>query len=75
MHQPFRNILECHVFPLIALADLLGQNRNILAPRLLRRGLASDGFLTAASGIKSQDFGVVDVSGAERSTNGGDLGA
>jgi hypothetical protein len=67
MHQPFRNILECHVFPLIALADLLGQNRNILAPRLLRRGLASDGFLTA-------DFGVVDVSGAERSTNG-DRGA
>lgn len=37
---------------------------------LLRRGLASEGFLTAASGTKSQDFGVVDKSGSDRSTDG-----
>lgn len=38
---------------------------------LLRRGLSSEGFLTAAAGTKSQDFGVVDNSGSDRSTNDG----
>jgi hypothetical protein len=30
---------------------------------LLRRGLAADGFVTAGSGVKSQDFGVVERTG------------
>lgn len=37
---------------------------------LFHRGLAAEGFLTAASGTKSQDFGVVDNSGSNQSTNG-----
>ena len=37
---------------------------------LLRRGLASDGFLTAEPGVKSQDFGVVtrDADGQDQDT-------
>jgi antitoxin component HigA of HigAB toxin-antitoxin module len=35
-------------------------SRAAAVRELLRRGLSSDGFLTADSGSKSQDFGVVD---------------
>lgn len=34
-------------------------SRSAAVRELLRRGLASDGFLTAEQGIKSQDFGVL----------------
>ena len=34
-------------------------SRAAAVRELLRRGLASEGFLTAGPGIKSQDFGVV----------------
>jgi hypothetical protein len=34
-------------------------SRAAAARELLRRGLASDGFLVAETGAKSQDFGVV----------------
>ncbi|AZO08586.1 MULTISPECIES: hypothetical protein [unclassified Mesorhizobium] len=34
-------------------------SRSAAVRELLRRGLASDGFLTAESGTKSQDFGVL----------------
>jgi hypothetical protein len=30
---------------------------------LLRRGLTADGFITAGTGVKSQDFGVVPTTG------------
>ena len=43
-------------------------SRAAAVRELLRRGLAAEGFLTAASGTKSQDFGVVDESGSNRST-------
>lgn len=39
-------------------------SRAAAVRELLRRGLAAEGFLTAASGTKSQDFGVVDASPA-----------
>lgn len=45
-------------------------SRAAAVRELLRRGLASEGFLTAASGTKSQDFGVVDTSGSDQSANG-----
>lgn len=48
-------------------------SRAAAVRELLRRGLSSEGFLTAASGTKSQDFGVVDNAGSDRSTNGGGL--
>ena len=35
-------------------------SRAAAVRELLRRGLAAEGFLTAESGAKSQDFGVVD---------------
>jgi hypothetical protein len=35
-------------------------SRAAAVRELLRRGLASEGFLTADTGSKSQDFGVVD---------------
>ena len=35
-------------------------SRAAAVRELLRRGLASEGFLTAQSGAKSQDFGVLD---------------
>ncbi|TGP17953.1 MULTISPECIES: hypothetical protein [unclassified Mesorhizobium] len=34
-------------------------SRSAAVRELLRRGLASDGFLTAGAGVKSQDFGVL----------------
>ncbi|TIV39590.1 MAG: hypothetical protein E5V99_04440, partial [Mesorhizobium sp.] len=34
-------------------------SRSAAVRELLRRGLASDGFLTAYAGVKSQDFGVI----------------
>lgn len=34
-------------------------SRSAAVRELLRRGLASDGFLTAEQGVKSQDFGVL----------------
>ncbi len=34
-------------------------SRSAAVRELLRRGLASDGFLTAEQGAKSQDFGVL----------------
>ncbi|MFH1795724.1 MAG: hypothetical protein ABIK36_11465 [Pseudomonadota bacterium] len=34
-------------------------SRAAAVRELLRRGLAADGFLTAQSGAKSQDFGVI----------------
>lgn len=34
-------------------------SRAAAVRELLRRGLAADGFLTADSGVKSQDFGVI----------------
>ena len=37
-------------------------SRAAAVRELLRRGLASDGFLVADSGSKSQDFGVVNQS-------------
>jgi hypothetical protein len=37
-------------------------SRSAAVRELLRRGLASDGFLTAETGAKSQDFGVLSSS-------------
>ena len=34
-------------------------SRSAAVRELLRRGLAGEGFLTAGSGVKSQDFGVI----------------
>ncbi|CDX31785.1 conserved hypothetical protein [Mesorhizobium sp. ORS 3359] len=34
-------------------------SRSAAVRELLRRGLSSDGFLTASAGAKSQDFGVI----------------
>ncbi|MGX5805019.1 hypothetical protein ACWGS9_27745 [Bradyrhizobium sp. Arg314] len=34
-------------------------SRSAAVRELLRRGLASDGFLTAGAGVKSQDFGII----------------
>ncbi|MDX8526327.1 hypothetical protein RFM68_17645 [Mesorhizobium sp. MSK_1335] len=36
-------------------------SRSAAVRELLRRGLASDGFLTADAGAKSQDFGVISL--------------
>lgn len=48
-------------------------SRAAAVRELLRRGLASEGFLSAQAGIKSQDFGVIGKTGDgnERSTDGG----
>lgn len=35
-------------------------SRAAAVRELLRRGLAAEGFLTAQTGVKSQDFGVID---------------
>lgn len=43
-------------------------SRAAAVRELLRRGLASEGFLTAGSRIKSQDFGVVDNAGSDQSS-------
>lgn len=34
-------------------------SRSAAVRELLRRGLAAEGFLTAETGVKSQDFGVI----------------
>ena len=39
-------------------------SRAAAVRELLRRGLAADGFITAATGAKSQDFGVVETNGS-----------
>lgn len=38
-------------------------SRSATVRELLRRGLHADGFLTAAQGAKSQDFGILPSSG------------
>ncbi|PWJ94936.1 MULTISPECIES: hypothetical protein [Mesorhizobium] len=38
-------------------------SRSAAVRELLRRGLASDGFLTAEQGAKSQDFGILPADG------------
>ena len=38
-------------------------SRAAAVRELLRRGLAAEGFMTAANGAKSQDFGVVAADG------------
>jgi hypothetical protein len=38
-------------------------SRSAAVRELLRRGLHADGFLTAAQGAKSQEFGVLPTSG------------
>jgi hypothetical protein len=38
-------------------------SRAAAVRELLRRGLAAEGFMSATSGVKSQEFGVVDKNG------------
>jgi metal-responsive CopG/Arc/MetJ family transcriptional regulator len=38
-------------------------SRSAAVRELLRRGLASDGFLTAEQGVKSQDYGILPTDG------------
>lgn len=38
-------------------------SRSAAVRELLRRGLASDGFLTAEQGLKSQDYGILPIGG------------
>ena len=38
-------------------------SRPAAVRELLRRGLASDGFLTAEQGLKSQDYGILPTDG------------
>ena len=38
-------------------------SRSAAVRELLRRGLASDGFLTAEQGLKSQDYGILPTGG------------
>ncbi|WP_256754077.1 hypothetical protein [Mesorhizobium sp. Mes31] len=38
-------------------------SRSAAVRELLRRGLASDGFLTAEQGLKSQDYGILPTDG------------
>ena len=38
-------------------------SRSAAVRELLRRGLASDGFLAAEQGMKSQDFGILPTDG------------
>jgi hypothetical protein len=45
-------------------------SRAAAVRELLKRGLAAEGFSTAAYGAKSSDYGVVD-----KASGGGDLGA
>ncbi|MET2825913.1 hypothetical protein [Mesorhizobium shangrilense] len=46
-------------------------SRSAAVRELLRRGLASDGFLTAEQGIKSQDFGILPGAGNGDGAAGG----
>lgn len=40
-------------------------SRSAAVRELLRRGLAAEGFLTAETGVKSQDFGVLSPTAEE----------
>lgn len=42
-------------------------SRAAAVRELLRRGLSTDGFLEAGDGIRSKQFGVVDMRGADAS--------
>ncbi|RUZ78314.1 hypothetical protein EN943_11140 [Mesorhizobium sp. M7A.F.Ca.US.006.01.1.1] len=46
-------------------------SRSAAVRELLRRGLASDGFLTAEQGAKSQDFGILPTAGGNGISDGG----
>ncbi|MCQ8873299.1 hypothetical protein NP945_15815 [Mesorhizobium sp. LMG17149] len=46
-------------------------SRSAAVRELLRRGLASDGFLTAEQGTKSQDFGILPIAGGNGISDGG----
>lgn len=46
-------------------------SRSAAVRELLRRGLASDGFLTAEQGTKSQDFGILQTAGGNGISDGG----
>lgn len=45
-------------------------SRSAAVRELLRRGLASDGFLTAEQGVKSQDFGILPTDGNRNADSG-----
>jgi hypothetical protein len=47
-------------------------SRAAAVRELLKRGLAAEGFDTAAGGSKSQDFGVTNASSARPSRSGGE---
>ena len=47
-------------------------SRSAAVRELLRRGLASDGFLTAGNGSRSQDFGVLSPTSDDESSPSGD---
>jgi hypothetical protein len=46
-------------------------SRSAAVRELLRRGLASDGFLTAEQGVKSQDYGILPIDDGNGMTEGG----
>jgi len=46
-------------------------SRAAAVRELLRRGLSAEGFLTAESGAKSKDFGLLDPGGNGLATEGG----
>jgi hypothetical protein len=46
-------------------------SRSAAVRELLRRGLASDGFLTAEQGVKSQDFGILPTADGDGIAEGG----
>jgi hypothetical protein len=45
-------------------------SRAAAVRELLRRGLAADGFIRAETGMKSQDFGVIQREGADPDLSG-----
>jgi hypothetical protein len=71
LERPERLQIMLSAEELKALEDFRFENRmpsRAAAVReLLRRGLASGGFLRVATGAKSQDFGVIDGAKATRS--------
>jgi metal-responsive CopG/Arc/MetJ family transcriptional regulator len=46
-------------------------SRSAAVRELLRRGLASDGFLTAEQGVKSQDYGILPNADGNGAAEGG----
>jgi metal-responsive CopG/Arc/MetJ family transcriptional regulator len=46
-------------------------SRSAAVRELLRRGLASDGFLTAEQGVKSQNFGILPTGDGDGVAEGG----